>query len=270
MRLGLVGVAAAAGAVLAMPPDGRGAEHGWEALRELRPETAVQRFAAAARDEPWARLGRALAQVHLPRAGPRDVAAAVRELESIGRSDGPAELRAAAWMALARVEEVHRPAPDWAAAAAAWARAREAAPPGHLWGELATVRELQVRLAAGLGAPAELAAMWDRIDPEPPLERAATRFAYHWLRVKAGLWAELPAERIWPAVEAALASDWPLEYDQWLTAGELARRVGAAAAAARCYRAFLAEYPTDERVGLVRLRLAEVEATGGAAAPSAP
>jgi hypothetical protein len=239
---------------------------GWQELSLLNAGEARQAFAAAHPANREARLGEALSLLQSRSRTPETIAAAAHLLESLCRERADDDSGIAAAYYLARVEQVHRFAPNRPAALAGY-RALLAAHPGHHYAQLASPK-LALLLLYDDVPPAE----WEHRVGEvqaliSQLTEPEARRDTQLVLATALIRLRHDHARAYPLIASCLAAGSVTRMTRLnallVQAAESAERLGRPAEAAGYYQHFLAEFPRDSKSDEIRRRLGLLKVEAG-------
>lgn len=227
----------------------------WQDLREWRFTEAAHSFEQTA-DKPTPRLGLAVAWLNLqPRTADR-IARAERELSAIAAdASASADVVVTANYLLARIAEVHAFAPDPARAAERYA-ALLASHPRHPFAQAAAARLATLRLYK-LGAD-PLRTLADLETLGQQLTDAGARRDFHLVLGRSYLFFGGERSRALEHFQSAMAAGIvaaTVRADVLVQIGEVARELGQPAISRQAWNEFVATFPRDPRVDLIRERL---------------
>lgn len=239
----------------------------WEAAGKLLFEDAMRAFDAApaeARSTPEGRFAQALLLLNDQPKTAANIEAAREILRGLAAERAGEELGLAARFFEARIVQVHQPKPDPKEAARLFRTLRESAP-GSAWGQRALVRELMLRAYEPMPLAEKRALLAGFEEAGAAMPDRDLRRVFHlsmgdaMLRVtgdEAGALRHFLAARELGILRPDLQA-WVV-----IRVASMAARAGDRETALRHYREFLAEYPRDLRVALVRERIAALEQEG--------
>ncbi len=247
-----LGLATSAMTRLNAEPKGNSA---WQDLREWRFTEAARSFEESA-DEPTHRLGLAVAWLNLqPRTADR-IARAEQELSALAKdASASADVVVTANYLLARIAEVHAFTPDPARAADRYA-ALLASHPHHPFAQMAAARLATLRLYK-LGAdPLRTLADLEALGPQ--LTDAGARRDFHLVLGRSHLFFGGNRSRALDHLQSAMAAGIAaatVRADVLVQIGEVARELDQPAVSRQAWSEFVATFPRDPRVDLIRERL---------------
>jgi tetratricopeptide (TPR) repeat protein len=253
-------VLALAGLLLASPR-GSASSDGWEALADLAFVEAREAFARGDPDDRRTRFGRALAVLNARPKTRETIEAARRDFAWVSGRNPSDDLGIRARYFLGRIAQLHQYDADWEKAARIYARLVEEHP-AHPFAQLAAVKLVLVRLYDASPAEdkasrfAELEALAPRITH--PLAHMAFHYALGAAHLAVGGSEEAALGHLITAAEAGI-SQARTRATVYVRIGELARLQGRSEIARAYYRRFLAEFPRESRVSLIRERLTALD-----------
>lgn len=251
-------------AFAAAPPLSASPETGWQALARLKADEALREFAGAESSDASARFGHAVGLLIKQPLTSENVEAAAAIFAALARTER-GELRSASSYFLGRIAQHHRETPDVTEARRRYRQLLET-DETSLWAQTALTRlaVLEIYPAEKNRPPAECVAAGEKLLAKAHLPAAESEL--HLVLADAIFYYDLPAARALPhllAAERLGQLDAANRADVLVQIAEVSALAGDRAQARRFYETFLTDFPRDQRIFMVRQKLAQTLTTNG-------
>lgn len=259
-------------ALLVLAPRTEAAEAGWEALADLAFVEAREAFARGDGDDRRARLGRGLAALNAKPKTRETVEAARRDFAGVAERNPSDDLGIRARYFLGRIAQLHQYDPDWEEAGRIYERLyREH--PNHPYAQLAAAKLILVRVYDSSPHEEKLRRL-DELGPlAPGITHPVAYLAFHYTlgaaHLAVGGSEQAALDHLVKAAEAGITQA-RTRATVYVRIGELARIQGREETAREYYGRFLAEFPRESRVSLIRTRLAGLKTVSPESGEVAP